>query len=352
MISPEYIILLIVVMVAVFRQSKFWVCASMFLMLLLAVCRGKTVGTDYLGYYDDFCLIHDISNSSKLIYHNFEVGFIALIYWYKKITDNYLLFGSLIFLPFFFGCLKFMKVSKVNIAYGLFIFYTYGFYFSSYNIMRQMMCIGLILFFINWLYRKKYLHFAIMVIVFSILFHRSSVVMLLLIPIHYYACKVETINKKLLYIITIASYALYYLGANLFVGIFSSIVSFVGLSSYGEGYLRTDSEGGNTVSLMYTLLALIIIFCKNPRNVRFPLFAFIAYILIFNILNIIPTFASRAAWGLFFFAIVLIPQMLADKGTLHRKLFFAAAMTFGLGYFFYAYYINNFGEINPYIWSI
>ena len=176
--------------------------------------------------------------------------------------------------------------------------------------------------------------------------------MLLLIPIHYYACKVETINKRLLYIITIASYALYYLGANLFVGIFSSIVSFVGLSSYSEGYLRTDGEGGNTVSFMYTLLALIIIFCKNPRNAKFFTFAFIAYIFIFNILNIIPTFASRAAWGFFSFSIVLIPQMLVDKETLHRKLLFATVTIFGLGYFFYAYYINNFGEINPYIWRV
>lgn len=352
MISPEYIILLIMVMMAVFRQSKFWVRASIFLMLLLAVCRDKTVGTDFLGYYDDFRLIYDLRHSQNLIYHNFEIGFIGLIYLYKQITDNYLLFGSLIYLPFFFGCLKFMKESNVNMAYGLFVFYTYGLYFSGYNIMRQMMCIGLILFFINWLYRKKYLYFAIIVIVFSILFHRSSVIMLLLIPIHYYACKVETINKRLLYIITIASYALYYLGANLFVGIFSSIVSFVGLSSYSEGYLRTDGEGGNTVSFMYTLLALIIIFCKNPRNAKFFTFAFIAYIFIFNILNIIPTFASRAAWGFFSFSIVLIPQMLVDKETLHRKLLFATVTIFGLGYFFYAYYINNFGEINPYIWRV
>lgn len=351
MISPEYIILLIVVIMAVFRQSKFWVRASIFLMLLLAVCRGKTVGTDYLGYYDDFCLIHDISNSSKLIYHNFEVGFIALISWYKKITDNYLLFGSLIFLPFFFGCVKLIRESKVNLACGLFVLYTYGLYFTGYNIMRQMMCIGFVLFFIGWLYRCKYWHFATAVIILSMLFHKSSVIMLALIPIHHYVQKIPKINKKYLYIAVVVSFTLYYLGANYFVGIFSAIVSFVGLD-YGVGYLRTDGEGGNMVSLMYTLLALITIYCKNPTTAKFPTYTFVASIVLFNLLNIMPTFASRAFWGLFVFCIVLIPDMLADKGTLHKRLFAATVFVFGLGYFFYAYYFNNFGEINPYIWRI
>lgn len=352
MISPEYIILLIVVIMAVFRQSKFWVRASIFLMLLLAVCRDITVGTDFLGYYEDFKIIKDPNNAKNIIYHSFEIGFIYLICLFKKITTDYLLFGSLIFLPFFFGCLKFMKVSNINMAYGLFIFYTYGFYFSGYNIMRQMMCIGLILSCIGSLYKNKYKYFVVIVIFFSLLFHRSSIIFLILIPIHYYATKIDMVNKKILYIIVILSYCTYYVGANFFLGIFSTFISTLGLSDYSAGYLHTDSEGGNTVSLMYTFLTLLIIYCKSPCKGNFQILTFVFSIVLYNLLNIIPTYASRAVLGLMVFSTVLIPQMLMDKNTLHKKIFFPAVIIFGLGYFFYAYYINNFGEINPYIWRL
>lgn len=349
MISSEYIILLFVIMIAVWRQSKFWTVASMAFMLLLAVCREKTVGTDFLGYHEDFLLIHNVENAQNIIYHNFEIGFIWMIYLFKRFSNDFLLFGSLIFLPFFFGCVKLIKESKVNLACGLFVLYTYGLYFSGYNIMRQMMCIGFVLFFIGWLYRCKYWHFAAAVLVLSVLFHKSSVIMLVLIPIHYYVQKIQQIDKKVLYIAVVVSFALYYLGANYFVGIFSTIVGAVGLD-YGGGYLRTEGEGGNMVSLMYTLLALIVIYCKNPATSKFPTYTFVSSIVLFNLLNIMPTFASRAFWGLFVFCIVLIPDMLADRETQHKRFFAATAFVFGLGYFFYAYYFNNYGEINPYVW--
>lgn len=350
MISVEYIILLILLLISLFKQSKILIYLSIFFMLLLAVCRDITVGTDFLGYFEDFQIIHNPEHDKDIIYHSFEIGFIYLIYLFKKITTDYLLFGSLIYLPFFFGCLKFMKESNINIAYGLFVFYTYGFYFSGYNIMRQMMCIGLILSFIGLLYKCKYKCFAAIVIAFSLLFHRSSIIFLFLIPIHYYATKIDIVNKKVLYIMVILSYCVYYVGANFFLGIFSTFTSTLGLSDYSAGYLRTDSEGGNTVSLMYTFLTLLIIYCKSPHKGKFQILTFVFSIVIYNLLNIIPTYASRAVWGLMAFSMVLIPQMLMDKNTLHKKLFFPAVIIFGLGYFFYAYYMNNFGEINPYIW--
>ena len=354
MISIEYIILLCFILLAYLTPHiKIWTWSSIVLMLVLAVFREKTVGTDFLGYYEDFCLIQNLEHSPKIIFHKFEIGFLVLIYLYKQISNDYLLFGSLVFLPFFYGCIKFLNVSKVNIAYGLFVLYTFGFYFTCYNIMRQMMCIGFILMFIGRLYKSEYLKFSIIVVLFSILIHNSSIIMLLLIPIHYYVTKIENVNKKLLYISVIGSFALYYIGANFFINILTPIISALGLSRYGAAYLRTDyGEGGNMVSAMYTLFALIVIYCKNPDKSKFYIYAFIASIVLFNLANLIPTYASRIYWGLFVFSIPLISNMLEDKETKYRRLFKFVVIIFGLGYFFYAYYLSNFGEINPYIWRI
>ena len=175
--------------------------------------------------------------------------------------------------------------------------------------------------------------------------------MLLLIPIHYYALKSENINKTLLYISIISSFLLYYIGANFFINILTPVVSVLGMNRYGESYLRTDySEGGNIISTMYSLLAIIVIYCKNKDNAKFYTYAFISSIVLFNLANIIPTYVSRVYWGLFIFSIPLISNMLEDNKTKHRGFLKMSFFVFGIGYFFYAYYINNFGEINPYIW--
>ena len=326
MISFEYIILFAFILIAVFTKSKIWTYIAIITMLVLGVCRDRTVGTDFYDYIYDFRLIQNVETASNVIRHSFEIGFIWLIYLYKKFTTSYLLFGSIIFLPFFFGCLKLIKDSRVNYAYAIFVLYTYGLYFSAYNIMRQMMCIGIILFFISWLYKQKYLKFAVAIVICSTLFHKSSIILLLTIPIHYYTQKIERINKKLLYVCVLSSFAIYFLGSEFFIEIFSTGLSFLGMSRYGSNYLTIEGEGGNTVSAMYTLFALIVIYCKNPDTAKFQTYTFIASIVIFNLFNIMPTYASRIFWGLFIFSIVLIPDMLTDKGTRHKKIFFASSV--------------------------
>ena len=107
-LSIEYFLLLLLGFLAcVFSKNRILCCMFITSIVVLAVFRDVNVGTDTLGYEDDFNLIHEIDTAKKIIYHSFELGFLWLIVFYKSIFGNhYLSFVSLIWILFFLSIYK------------------------------------------------------------------------------------------------------------------------------------------------------------------------------------------------------------------------------------------------------
>lgn len=350
-ISPVYIWLLVFLCVSVcFPKNKPLIYLNIAFMLFLGVMRGITVGTDCLGYSFDYYILDSFKDVYK-IRHSFEIGFIALIIGFKKcITEDYLPFVSLIFIPFFWGCLKFIHYRRESFPLALFFLYTWGHYFAAYNIMRQMMALGIMLIFMPLLYKRKYLYFSFAVIVTALLFHQSGLFMLFLIPLHYYVSVRQRFpSKRLLYLALIVSFSTFFVGKTYLQSILSPILLLFDSNYIGYILGYEEEELGFTANLGQTLIACMLVYLYRRGKMDMEMVAFTAAVVLYNLLGIFSSAAPRLTEYWTIFGIVLFPYFINENKTRNKKVFLLILFLYSLIRFFNAYYINNAGEINPYV---
>lgn len=351
-ISPIYVCLLLLLALSViFPQKRILIYVNILILFAMGVFRGVTVGYDCWGYSADYHILNDFKDIYKIA-HDFELGFVALIVWFKKVvTEDYLPFVSLLFIPFYCGCLKFMHYKDISYPLALFVLYTWGFYFFAYNAMRQMMVVGIILLFIPWLYKEKYVKFAAVVIVTALLFHRSAVIMLMLIPFHYWvAVKGVFPAKKWLYILVLGSFAMFFVGKTFLQNLLLPIVLLYD-SSYSYYILGYEVEElGFMYNLGQAIAACLLIFMYKRGAMDFEMWVFILGIAVYNIMGMFSTYGFRLALYWTIFGVVLIPHILQFRNRgISKSVAFYCFMAYTFYRFFYSYYLNNIDAVNPYL---
>lgn len=163
------------------RESGGRVYAAVIVATLFAVSavRSFTVGVDT----EQFCRAYiRIGQEGALAFdlERYEYLFTALCLWLNELSDNYQLLiivsSALSLVPV--GYLVY-KCSE-NAPLSFFLYITLNMYFSSMNIMRQSIALGIIAIGLVWLIRDKSLPFVASVAV-AYLFHRSAVFLLVLL---------------------------------------------------------------------------------------------------------------------------------------------------------------------------
>lgn len=352
MFSTEYIILLgLLGIYFIDQKSKNLLYIILGYMILLGMMRGLNVGTDHFGYQEDFKLITSFSSADKFMSHRFETGFIGLIILFKQFSNDYLLFTAFLVPPTIIGVYIFIKQHEINIPIAISLFVITGLYFKSFNIMRQMLCISLIIPFVSFIYDKKYLSFALVTISVSLLIHKSSLIMLILIPLYECSIKYE-INKKWLYVVVVLSFVLFYGGKTVLQDSLITINSTLGLNEF-DSYIKPKNVEdeiviGNTISLFYTLYTIILIYIYNKKNI-FILLAVVTYTTFYNIFQMMGAASGRVAQPFAFFFLIIIPQILETDFPYKKQFIFFTIAFFSLQ-FFNSFYLHNLGEVNPYVW--
>ena len=351
MLSPEYWILLFLLFICLFyyKEEKFVIVVILY-MTILAVCRDVTVGTDFMGYEKDFSTIKSLKSGTN-IRHGFEIGFVFLITQFKTFSNNYPLFISLWFFPCIIGIIKFVYDHKVNWAFAFFFYFTMGFYFMSFNIMRQLMVVSVSMMYLPFLYKKKYWLYAILIVLTAFLFHKSEIMLLVLIPIHYYSKGIrKPICKNFLYAAIVISFLVFYIGSDLLKTSFVSITMLLLDSQRYVNYILFENDrSGNSTSLLFTIMGLVLVYVKSPYRDKFLTYVFVLSIIMFNIFNTFSLYATRVAIPFQIFGIILIPKMIFDRGTKYRLLFMWFVIFLCMVLFLNKYYINNSGAVNPYV---
>lgn len=149
---------------------------------MLFFLRSERVGTDYISYlylsdvlstmsFEDTWEFAQNTNMesffvfvTKVIENIFSDSYIVMLVWY-------ILF--LIFLVYF------IKKESPNILLSFWIFYSWGMFNQSLNIMRQYLAVGILLVGVVYL-SKKNIHFFLIAIVLAFFLHHSAVVAVLL----------------------------------------------------------------------------------------------------------------------------------------------------------------------------
>lgn len=353
-ISPIYIILLVLLCLSVcFHKNKVLLYFNMSLMLVMGILRDFTVGTDIQVYFEHYRFLNDYNDIFDADNDAFEPGFIALIVLFKKfIGGEYLTFISLVFIPFFLGFMKFIFYRKVSVPLALLFFYMWGFYFNGYNLMRQMLAIGTIMFFIPLLYERKYWKFSVAVVITALLFHKSSVVMLLLIPFHYWTTvKNKFPAKKWLHALVIASFAMFFVGKTYFQ---SALMPLVALYDAHYSYyimgLETE-ELGYTFNLGQSLAACLLIYIYKKKSMDFEMLVFTFGVAVYNIMGMFSAFGPRLAMYWTLFGVVLFPCIMSrvNRKKIKELMYTFVFIIYLSIRFFYNYHFNNIDEVNPYL---
>lgn len=320
-------------------------------MIILGMMRGLEVGTDHLGYESDFYLIKTYK-SINVMRHDFEIGYVSFILLFKKFSNDYLTFASLAIPVTLWGFWRFIEAFKVNKAYSLSLFYFSGMYFATFNVMRQMMAIGVILGFINWLLNKKYLKFGVLIIVISLLFHKSTLISLVLIPIHYYSAKHAELPKKYIAIVAGVCFTAFFVGREFVQNTSLAILFSIGLGDRYDGYLSGMSEGeiSNLTATMLTIYFLLWLYFKKTNKNVFITWIYFIYITSFNLFQMLDTAAGRISYPFWAFILVTIPKLIEELNGRKKIIFIIISVIFYISYFTNSYVLNNMNGVNPYIW--
>lgn len=350
------VISVLTILCLIFRRSKIGIAGAIILsvmMAFVAIFRGDYVGSDYENYIYIYNHTDNLS-ATDIKGGTIDAGFAALILFFKAFGFSHVFFYGFCYLLFFGGLIKYCKFIKADLVYCIFFFYFLGYYFNSFNILRQMLAIGIVLFIIPLLYKRKYILYIALLVLIALI-HKSVLLCVLLVPIYIMSQKKE-LNKTLLSIVLIGSYVVYYIGMTYFYHYLALLMHVFNVTdSFGQyvenGELR--QEIGNLTSTAYTLFAFLLIICKNKKTYRFETNTVVLSYALFNVGNLLMVQGIRIFMWFNIFAVALLPLMILEKNTKYRTLFQIASLVMALSLFVIQYVIGNNNEVKPYymIWG-
>ena len=148
------------------EQSGFFIT---FLILSVFASVRDGVGCDYLSY-----VIH-IEKIQTGMPHYMEIGFKWVVEQIAKIDSNPRIVIIVFAIATCFFYLKAIWEQSDDVLFSVFLFLTWGYYFMTFNTIRNYFALSVALFSIKYLNDKKYFRF-VLAIVIAALFHKSALV--------------------------------------------------------------------------------------------------------------------------------------------------------------------------------
>ena len=234
-------------------KSKIFMFLTLGVLLLLNCLRSIETGNDTMSYYLLFEHYKGQSgnySSAALQWMNsyIDVGYRFINYLFLKISNNYQLFISCI--AIFMYCIvgKYIKKYSPNVVYSVYLFFLM-FFHMYLNILRQALAITIIIANVHFLFEKKTIRFMLAICI-AMLFHKTAIIALLLIPMAY---KKHFSFKKSCGVIVLASILTYS----------GTINRLLGILGYTGKYLG-EEIGASTLAGIF--LSLIVLLCMLFLN--------------------------------------------------------------------------------------
>lgn len=242
------------------------------LLLVLAVCRDISVGSDYKTYMTIFSgMTSDALNdvSSNYFWFNGEIGFALIGTLIGNIFGDPFLIVCVCYVMILGGVYLFIKKYSDNALLSTFLFLTFSFYNMSYNILRQYIAAVILLKTIDYI-NKDFKRF-FMFVLLAAFFHKSAVIFLFVYPIFKY---IKDVRVGVLFFVSFMA------GIAVMP---TSILSFLGdVLDYG-GYVSDKESGGlANIIVMAIIFMLFLTFTKimqskDPHGKIWLIFAAIAF---------------------------------------------------------------------------
>ena len=240
-----------------------------------------------------------------------SLGFEPLFVAYTKLLSltgmNFRLYLTITNFITYLSVFSFAKKHSKSYWLSIYIFITYGFYLSTYNLLRQYMAVALILCALNYLIDRRILAFLIMVIIAS-LFHYTAIFCFLLIPFYF-----VHLNLKVI--------LLYFLLCLFIWSINERIVNYLLTLPFKTAYIAIAVRGEGYVLLSVFMLIFLgsMLICPPKRwnggkNSHIRLFFYLIMMtILLQILSLQFSLFVRVTLYFFLPAMLLFPNILITQ---------------------------------------
>lgn len=337
-----FLVVFILLLFIIVRDNRQTFTIGFVILLILAIMRAKTVGTDTEMYVNIFL-------GRETYFRDLEPGYALLLRLIQIISTDqqfFLLVTSvIILLPIYF----FIKNNSQRKVYSLLLFVLLFNYYFSLSGMRQAIANSFILIALDYLTVRNVKLFVFWVLV-AYTFHSSAIMML---PIGLFFYKVD-VNTKIALLLLALSFVIGWF--DLFsirntVGNLKSVGGgLIDLSKYNtySDYTFGDSVNNTNAKIFNmvpnTVISLTLIFLSKKNLTFYVSFFWLGTILI-NLFVDIPI-AFRVAYYLTFVQITIIPTMF-DRFRKPRMLYIAYTIAFFAFFTFQTYKITVYKVKNP-----
>ncbi len=200
------------------KYGKILYSFIMFMFFFLVSGLRYEVGHDYNSYASMFFNTYSMT-IENIMQSSTEKGYLLM----NKIFSNYIIDYQVLylFIAFIvaFSVIYYLYKNSSMIYLSCFTFITIGCFYFSMDFLRQVIAGAIILYALNNLEKKQYLHY-IVLIIFAICFHKSAILM---IPLSF-VLKIP-LNKYILFTYSIASILLIVFSTQILIFVTSFIYS-------------------------------------------------------------------------------------------------------------------------------
>ena len=356
--------------------KKIVIIIALLIPCFIAGLRSDTIGTDVEVYVKKLHRCALSAGNIKQFFNSgwnlswrfkhvseYEYGFLFLVYFTTKFFGSLqcVLFVIQLFtiIPVYLGLKKF-KQFEDKIWLGMLVYY-FTFFCLSLNLMRQMIGIAIVFYAFSILLNEKKSNFiVILLILFAMLFHKSSALGFILYFI-YIVVNHQEKNNLLLVVgqhkISLLKCLLLLFLAFAIIVVFNSkflntIVNLLGFDSY-SGYITGESKF-NFKQLLLRLPILLLFVAQfkqlNKYNKNFlTLYIIFIFDLLLSNLSSASMYAIRISFLFEFFnviSLVLLANVSENRST--NNLNRIIVITYSIVYWYYMYVISGVGHVIPY----
>lgn len=267
-----------------------------FCIIFLFAAVRDGIGIDYVSYYEHIIMIQNG------LPHYMEPGFQELVHIMMKLSDNP---RWVIIVMSFFTCLFYFMTARNlsnNVPMSLFIFMTWGYYFFTFNTIRNYFAYCVVLYSLVFLKDNKQIKFLICIIV-ATLFHKSALVCIPIYLLAFYGYR--------------KSYLLIFVGIIIVANLFQEQLKLLAFLMY-PGYEGSvyDNERVSYLNILKQLLiiSLGLLFYKYVKNDKINKICFNLNVLALAFyvgFYWVPE-VSRIGYYMNITSVIFIPRLLSD----------------------------------------
>lgn len=307
-----YIIVLIILLLgwlqkngSVNKKTYCGVIGSIF--VLVTGLRHNMVGSDTTGYYISYEHLSFLPTLSDAISRHSDIAYYAFIWSYAHAGLPFWCVTLTVSIFFYFTVSRYIYRYSSDCTLSFLILMAFNFFQFSMTGIRQTIALGFILLSLHEAYRPDYRLLKILIYIgIGYLFHNSSAVMLLLIPMLY-------LKKSMSNTAVVCAIILLLIGFIYRIQIMEIMLTLSSESRYAT-YQIENTGAGLTTYLVYLAIWLMLVFNKTRYNQHTQRQALDIWILFFAILFqgtvLVQSVMFRIAWYFAVSLIIILPNLI------------------------------------------